>query len=106
MRVLLDNYVPRRLDPHLAAGHEVIHCQALGWDELSNGKLLTAAQAEFDVMLTTDSGIPYQQHLPKYDIGLIVVKARFNRTEDILHMLPNILEAIETIQPGQYVLVM
>lgn len=106
MRILLDNCVPRRLAPHLATEHEVVHCQELGWDELSNGKLLTAAQAEFDVMLTTDSGIPYQQHLPKYDIGLIVVKARFNRTEDILPLLPNILEAIQTIQPGQYVFVM
>ncbi len=106
MKVLLDNCVPRPIAPFLAIGNEVRHCQQIGWEELSNGKLLAAAQLEFDVMVTTDSGIPYQQHLSAFDIGVVIAKAHFNRTEDLLPLVPNILEAIQTIGPGEYVFVM
>lgn len=63
MKVLLDENLPHELRRELS-GHEVFTVQYMGWSGVKNGLLLgRAAKAGFDVMVTMDSGVPYQQNL-------------------------------------------
>jgi predicted nuclease of predicted toxin-antitoxin system len=59
--VLLDEMLDRRLKQWLPEGVEVVTVQELGWDSRTNRELLTSAEKEFDVLLTTDQGIPHQR---------------------------------------------
>jgi hypothetical protein len=72
--VLFDNGVPRPLRKRLQP-YRIVTTQELGWEQLKNGELLRIAEADFDVLITTDSNIKYQQSLPARDIALIVLRA-------------------------------
>jgi hypothetical protein len=73
MLVLFDHSVPAPLSPHLA-GHTVIEARERGWDTLSNGDLLAEAErAGFDVFLTADKNIQYQQNLAGRKIAVVVL---------------------------------
>jgi len=73
MRILFDNGVPRGLARFLA-GHSVEEARARGWEELSNGKLIDAAeQAGFDLLVTTDENIRHQQNLKARLIALVAL---------------------------------
>ena len=73
MLVLFDNGTPRSLANYLI-GHTVTEARARGWDMLSNGDLLSAAEnAGFDVLITTDKNIRYQQNLAERRISLVVL---------------------------------
>lgn len=73
MKILFDHCVDRRLRKHFNE-HNVRLAKEEHLEELSNGELLQAAQQKFDVLLTTDKGIKYQQNLPQFDIALIVLR--------------------------------
>jgi hypothetical protein len=70
----------------------------MGWSGLANGDLLTAAQESFDVFLTSDRGIPYQQNLPGYDIKLLVLPS--NRLKIVRLCLPALTEALDRLEAG------
>lgn len=73
MNVLFDANVPAKLRNHLP-GHEVTRAQSLGWQELKNGTLLDAAEgAGFDVMVTGDKNLSYQQNLQGRKLALVVL---------------------------------
>jgi len=73
MRILLDQAVPVPIRLHLA-GYEVRTAAQQGWDTLKNGELLAAAEAaNFDVLLTTDKNIRYQQNLAQRKIAIVVL---------------------------------
>ena len=73
MRVLFDNGVPWAIADVLP-GHEVIFTRSAGWHELKNGELIRRAEAEgFDVLLTTDKNIPYQQNLTGRRLALLIL---------------------------------
>jgi len=73
MRILFDHGTPRGLARQLAA-HTVTSARAMGWERLSNGELLQAAEnAGFDLLLTTDQGIRYQQNLTGRTIAILVL---------------------------------
>jgi hypothetical protein len=73
MRILFDHGTPFPLRASLA-GHSIIRTQDMGWDRLSNGELLTAAeQAGFELLLTTDKNIRYQQNLAGRKIAIVVL---------------------------------
>ena len=73
VRVVLDQNCPERIGRELV-GHEVIPARILGWDRLTNGDLLTAAEAAgFDLLLTADQGIRYQQNLRGRHIAVVVL---------------------------------
>ena len=66
------------------------------------GRLLTAAiEAGFEVFVTADQNLEYQQNLARIGAGIIVVAAKSNRIGDLLPLIPSILEALLEIQPGQ-----
>lgn len=73
MRVLLDNGTPRGVAAALV-GHAVEEARARGWDTFKNGELLAAAEAAgFDVFLTTDRNLQYQQNLAGRKIAIVVL---------------------------------
>jgi hypothetical protein len=100
MRLLLDECVPRRL--RLAfLGHEVRTVQEAGWAGVKNGALLRAADGSFDALLTVDQGVQYQQNLTGLRIGVVILVAPTNDIDDLRPLVPEALEALRGLQPGQ-----
>lgn len=83
MRVLLDENLPRRLKRSFAEGVEVLTVQDCGWKGLQNGELLRVAQIEFDVFVTTDRGIPFEQNLSSLLIAIVILESWSNRLDDL-----------------------
>jgi len=102
MRVLLDEMVSRKLAGQLGE-HEVTTVQRQGWAGLTNGHLLDAIDALFDVFITMDKGIRHQQRLADRAFGVIEVRARSNDIDDVLPLVPQILDALRAIKPGDIV---
>ena len=94
MRILLDEDLPRRLASRLV-GHEVSTVQRCGWAGVKNGKLLVLAATQFDVLLTMDSNLEYQQNLATLPIGVLVIQAVSNRIEHLEPVVPNILQELK-----------
>jgi hypothetical protein len=73
VRILFDQGTPVPLRDHLA-GHEVATAYEKGWSSFKNGDLLDAAEREgYEILVTTDSNLKYQQHLESRRIGIIVL---------------------------------
>lgn len=101
MRVLLDEQLPRQLARELI-GHEVRTVQQQGWAGLQNGALLRqAAEAGFEVFLTADHSLQFQQNLARSGIRVLVLVAPSNALEDLLPLVPHILVEIPRTQIGQ-----
>jgi hypothetical protein len=71
-----------------------------GWVGISNGQLLNLAAAEFDVFVTVDRNLPFQQHLPKFDIAVILLRAKTNRIADLVALVPDLVSIIPHAQKG------
>ena len=93
MRILLDEDVPRRL-ASLLIGHEVTTVPQAGWSGVKNGKLLAIAGERFDVFLTMDRNLEFQQNLARLPVAVLVVVAVTNRMEHLVPLLPDILSAL------------
>ena len=102
MKVLLDECVPRKLRRELSE-HEVLTVTERGWSGIKNGKLLALAEAEFDVFLTVDQNLKYQQNLKAFSIGIILLVARNNRLKSLLPLMPEAREALENIKAGDFI---
>ena len=102
MRVLLDECVPRRLRSELP-GHDVKTVAEMRWAGTKNGALLRRAASEFDVLLTVDQGIPYQQNIEGLSLALVIIKAPSNDIKDLRLKMSEVLRVLATIQPGQVV---
>ena len=99
MRVLLDECVDRRLGRELAP-HEVRTARQMGWTTLKNGELLALASAKFDVFVTVDRNLSFQQDIVSFSIAVVVLQARSNRLADLIPLVPSLLSAIEATPPG------
>lgn len=103
MRILLDEQLPRQL-AGVFTGHEAYTVQQQGWAGLTNGELLRRAEgAGFDVFLTADQSMEYQQNLRGSGLFVVVVAARSNNLEDLLPIMPSVLAEIEDSEPGRLV---
>ena len=71
----------------------------MGWNGLRNGDLLKKAEDEFDVFLTADSNLTFQQNLSRFDLAVIVLQPQSTRLVDTLPLIPQVLEVLETIKP-------
>lgn len=100
MKVLLDECVDRRFAEYIT-GHEVKTVPQMGWAGIKNGELLTLAARQFDVLLTVDRNLFFQQRLPKYDIAVLVLRAHSNRLAVLRTLIPNVLEVLPTVRPGE-----
>jgi predicted nuclease of predicted toxin-antitoxin system len=100
VKVLLDECIPKRLAREFS-GHEIKHVTQMGWASIKNGRLLALAEKSFDVFLTVDRNLSFQQRVPKYKIAVLVVRSRSNRRSDLLPLVPRILSALPNCKAGQ-----
>lgn len=99
MKILLDECVDRRLATDIH-GHIVNTVPAIGWASLSDKEILTRAQNDFDVFITADKNLPHQQHLPSFDIAVVVLQAPTNRLADIRLLVPQLLAMLASAPKG------
>ena len=101
MRILLDHCVDIRFKGLLAV-YDVSHTKELGWEKLSNGELLSAAETEgFEVFLTTDKNLRFQQNFSKRQLALVTLGSLFTGLDDIAPLAPKVLRLLSAgIEPG------
>lgn len=103
MRVLLDEQLPRQLVPHIV-GHEARTVQQQGWAGLKNGELLKQAEAAgFEIFLTSDQNLEFQQDLKRAGLFVVVLVAPSNALEDLVPLVPRALAAMAKAKAGQVV---
>jgi hypothetical protein len=100
MKLLLDECIDRRLARELV-NHEVKTVPQMGWAGVKNGQLLALAEAEFDVFITVDRNLSFQQNLPQFNIAVIVLQAPSNRLADLKPLAPEVLAILVTAAKGQ-----
>ena len=98
MRILLDEDLPRRLGT-LLTGRESATVPKSGWSGVKNGKLLALAATKFDVFLTMDQNIEFQQNLSTLPIAILVIEALSNRLEHLEPLVPEMLRELNHIPP-------
>jgi hypothetical protein len=100
VRLLLDESLPHDLARELV-GHDVHTVVGEGWAGLQNGELLRRAHGTFDVFLTMDQNLPYQQNLRAVAVAVVLIRARSNRMADLRPLLPGMLATIAAAKPGE-----
>ncbi|MCI0486679.1 MAG: hypothetical protein L0229_08775 [Blastocatellia bacterium] len=100
MKVLLDECLPRKLKRDVD-GDFVKTVPEMGWAGKKNGDLLRLAEQEFDVLLTNDQNLEYQQNLKTFNLAFIVLVAHTNDIEDMKPLMPAANEALKTILAGE-----
>jgi hypothetical protein len=100
MRILFDQATPLPIRPYLK-GHEVRTAAQQGWDTLKNGELLTAAEADgFDLLLTTDKNMRYQQNLAGRKIAVVVLGVQ--QWPSLQPHVRFVVKAVDAAVPGSY----
>lgn len=100
MRILFDQGTPSPLRQSLAS-HTVLTAYEMGWSALANGDLLDAAEGTFDVFVTTDQNLRYQQNLSGRQLAILVLP--FASWPKLQQHLPSIVNAVDAMSPGLYV---
>ena len=98
MRLLLDESVPRKLRFALAK-HDVRTVVEMGWSGRKNGELLSLAAAEFDVFVTVDKNLPYQQNESALPIAVVVLDALSNELSSLLPLVPELERKLGALAP-------
>lgn len=104
MKLLLDECVTNYLKPEFT-GHEVSTIDEAGLKGLKNGKLLAAASGRFDVLVTVDQNLRFQQNLENISIAILVLRARRSTYPFLKPLVPKALEELKTIESGNVVVV-
>jgi hypothetical protein len=99
VRIFVDECVDWRLARDIA-GHEVKTARQMGWTTIRNGELLALAADAFDVFVTVDRNLSFQQNLPAFAIAVVVLRARSNRLADLQLLVPDLLTAISSATRG------
>ena len=104
MRILLDECIDRRLAKDIV-GHEVRTVPQMGWATIKNGELLVLAERQFDVFVTVDRNLSFQQNIPRYNIAVIILRAPSNRLKSLQPLVPRVLQVLPTARRGEATLV-
>jgi predicted nuclease of predicted toxin-antitoxin system len=106
MKVLIDECAPRALRKFVVdQGHVCRTVQEAGWAGKQNGELLSLAEVAFDVLVTVDTNLRYQQNIAGRKIAIVVLQSSSNRLDHLRQHFPAVLSALEKIKPGEIVLV-
>lgn len=100
MRILLDECVPRRLKRSFRGQQLVLTAPDAGLAGLKNGALLRRIAGNFDVFITTDVNIQYQQQLGAYDVAFVLLRAKSNAIEDLEPLIPELLARLPELTRG------
>ncbi len=88
MKILLDECITKKLKAHLVI-HEENTVTEMGWNGLKNGKLMTkCVENGFEVLLTIDKNLLYQQNLANYELTIAVLNSFSSKAEDLIQFLP------------------
>jgi hypothetical protein len=99
MRILLDECVPWPMQKFLP-GHDCITAQQRGWGGIKNGSLLELAEREFDLFITSDQNLRYQQNLADRKIAILELSTNdYRRIQAAAKLIQN---AIETMRPKEF----
>jgi predicted nuclease of predicted toxin-antitoxin system len=102
MRILIDECLDWRLCRALSE-HPCASVHQMNWEGLSNGLLLEKAEQEFDVLLTGDTNLSFQQNVTSFNIAVVVLQAGSTRLADTIALIPAVLKLLPTLQSGQVV---
>ncbi len=96
MKILLDHCVDIRFKNELS-GHDVSHTKEMGWEELSNGKLRSSAEENsFEVFLTVDKNLRFQQNISKRNLAVITLASLFTGLDHIQPLSPKVLALLSS----------
>ena len=102
-KLLLDECIPRKLKNHLP-GHDCVTVPEVGWAGKKNGELLSLAEnSGFQVFVSLDQGIEFQQNLTGRNIAVILLRAKSSRLVDLIPSAAKVLMSLSSIEPGQLV---
>ncbi len=104
MKILLDECVDWRLSRDIV-GHDVKTVRQMGWSTIKNGELMQLVSGQFDVFVTVDRNLSFQQNLTGYTLALVVLCAKTNRLADLRPLVPELLEIIPMAKVGEATLV-
>ena len=100
VRIVLDACVPQPLRAEII-GHEVFTSHYLGFDLLRDADLLNATEGNYDVLITCDRGIPWQNQFKGRSIAIVVLRAPSNKLQDLELLIPALLRVLPSLQPGE-----
>jgi predicted nuclease of predicted toxin-antitoxin system len=101
MKILIDECLPAELKESISAfGHECQTTRAAGFGSKKNGELLAVAEGRWDVLLTSDRNIKYQQNMTGRKISILILRAKSNRMKDLLPLMSDCEKALFSIQAG------
>lgn len=104
MRILIDECLPAPIIDSLTPfGHECKTVREIGLGSKKNGELLALADGKWDILLTNDKNIKYQQNMTGRRISIVILFANSNRLDDLLPLIPACAHALLSIQRGQIV---
>lgn len=104
MKLLIDECLPRKLKASFP-NDMVWTVPEMGWGGKKNGELLRLMADEFDVFITIDGNLHYQQSMINLPIAMILLSAHNNKLESLLPLVPQIHESLKTIQKGQMLVI-
>lgn len=100
MKVLLDECVDRRLAAYIT-GHQVDSVQDIGWRSIKNGELLRLAEGHYDAFVTVDRNLAFQQPIARFDIAVIIIRAKSNDVDDLRPLVPVLQSALVQAPKGK-----
>jgi hypothetical protein len=104
MKLLLDECVTRRLKREFT-GHETTTVDEAGLKGVKNGRLLFAAAGHYDVLVTVDQSMPYQQNLTNMNIAILILAAKRNDYLSLRPLVSQALDALKQIRPGEVLVI-
>lgn len=99
VKILLDECIDKRLAKHLS-GHEVKTVPQMGWAGINDRELLRLTEGEFEVLITVDRNLPFQQNLAVLDLAVLVLQAPSNQLADLQVLVPKILKIVDIAPRG------
>ena len=102
MRLLLDECLPKRLKRDLEP-YEARTVPEMGWAGIKNGALLRLAEEQFDVFLTVDQNLTFQQNLTGLALCVVTLSAKSNDIDDLRPLMPQVLERLPAALPGEVI---
>ena len=102
IRVLLDECIPVEVVAELP-NHHVRTIRGMRWRGRKNGELLQLAAANFNVFVTIDQGLVFQQQIAKLKLGVVTLDALSNDMKELQPLMPALRHAVMKVKPGQVI---
>lgn len=101
MKILLDECVTKRLKPYLQ-GFEVFTVSEVKWNGIKNGKLMSlCSDNNFDLLLTIDKNLLFQQNLDKYKLSIVVLNSLTSKIDELILFMPSFKSQINKMEKNK-----